>query len=110
MPFSAGTLTRASFQAQENTDAVTGMRLTELSGLEDFGMVSSNRGPGATEGSKRMGKDGKGANSDRVAHIDPRVQTEIGKHLRAVYDDVINEPVPNRFMELLEKLERSQKT
>ena len=41
------------------------------------------------------------------AHIDPRVQTEIGKHLRAIYDDVINEPVPSRFMELLEKLERS---
>ena len=39
--------------------------------------------------------------------IDPRVQNEIGKHLRAVYDDVINEPVPEKFMELLEKLERS---
>jgi hypothetical protein len=41
------------------------------------------------------------------AKIDPRVQTEIGKHLRAIYDDVINEPVPSKFMELLEKLEQS---
>ncbi len=41
------------------------------------------------------------------AHVDPRVQTEIGKHLRAIYDDVINEPIPSKFMELLEKLERS---
>lgn len=41
------------------------------------------------------------------AQIDPRIQTEIGKHLRAIYDDVINEPVPSKFMELLEKLERS---
>jgi hypothetical protein len=41
------------------------------------------------------------------APIDPRIQHEIGKHLRAVYDDVINEPVPDKFMELLEKLERS---
>jgi len=41
------------------------------------------------------------------ARIDPRIQTEIGKHLRAIYDDVINEPVPDKFMELLEKLERS---
>ena len=40
-------------------------------------------------------------------HVDPRVQTEIGKHLRAIYDDVINEPVPSKFMELLEQLERS---
>ena len=41
------------------------------------------------------------------AKVDPRIQTEIGKHLRAIYDDVINEPVPSRFMELLEKLEQS---
>ena len=39
--------------------------------------------------------------------IDPRIQQEIGKHLRTVYDDVINEPVPDKFMELLAKLEQS---
>lgn len=43
----------------------------------------------------------------RPVTIDPRIQTEIGKHLRAIYDDVINEPVPSKFMELLEKLEQS---
>ena len=42
-----------------------------------------------------------------VPQIDSRVQLEIGKHLRAHYDNVINEPVPDKFMELLEKLERS---
>jgi hypothetical protein len=41
------------------------------------------------------------------AQMDPRIQTEIGKHLRAIYDDVINEPVPSKFMELLQKLEQS---
>jgi hypothetical protein len=41
------------------------------------------------------------------AAIDPRIQNEIGKHLRAVYDGVINEPVPDKFMRLLEELERS---
>ena len=39
--------------------------------------------------------------------IDARIQHEIGKHLRAHYDDVIKEPVPDRIMELLEKLEQS---
>lgn len=39
--------------------------------------------------------------------MDPKVQQAIGKRLRAVYDDVINEPVPDKFMELLAKLERS---
>jgi hypothetical protein len=41
------------------------------------------------------------------AQLEPRIQTEIGKHLRAIYDDVINEPVPSKFMELLEQLEQS---
>jgi hypothetical protein len=41
------------------------------------------------------------------AQIEPRIQTEIGKHLRAIYDDVINEPVPSKFMELLEQLEQN---
>ncbi len=40
-------------------------------------------------------------------NVDPRIQTEIGKHLRAIYDDVISEPVPSKFMDLLEQLERS---
>ncbi len=39
--------------------------------------------------------------------IDPRIQREIGKHLRAHYDDVVNEPVPDKFIELLQELERS---
>ena len=40
----------------------------------------------------------------RLAHMKrlyPRLNTTTN------YDDVINEPVPNRFMELLEQLERS---
>ena len=61
------------------------------------------------------GHDDKARNNRRNGHayardagnVDPRVQTEIGKHLRAVYDDVINEPVPDRFLELLAQLERS---
>ena len=35
--------------------------------------------------------------------MDSRIQHEIGKHLRAHYDDVVNEPVPDKFMELLEQ-------
>jgi hypothetical protein len=40
-------------------------------------------------------------------HVDSRIQHEIGKHLRAHYDDIVNEPVPDKFMELLAKLEQS---
>ena len=74
-------------------------------------MVRNDQGSGG----RPQDKDSKNMRSDmedpasarRNAHIDPRVQNEIGKHLRAIYDDVINEPVPSKFMELLEKLERS---
>ncbi|SEQ36040.1 hypothetical protein SAMN05216548_10486 [Faunimonas pinastri] len=50
---------------------------------------------------------GRSSGENSEGKVDQRVQGEIGKHLRAFYDDVINEPVPNRFMELLEQLERS---
>jgi hypothetical protein len=43
----------------------------------------------------------------RPPQIDARVQFEIGKHLRAVYDPVLNEPIPDRFLKLLEELEQS---
>ena len=39
--------------------------------------------------------------------VDKRVQGEIGKQLRAVYEDVVKEPVPDRFLDLLKKLEES---
>ena len=54
----------------------------------------------------RSDAEGRGEEAEAV-NIDPRVQSEIGKQLRAIYDDIINEPVPAKFMELLEQLERS---
>ena len=73
-------------------------------------MVKGSRASGGAPKKKgsRMRTDTQGNPSGRDdAHIDPRIQNEIGKHLRAIYDNVINEPVPSKFMELLEKLEQS---
>lgn len=56
---------------------------------------------------KKMRAGAAGGVGSGDPQIDPRVQLEIGKHLRAHYDNVINEPVPDKFMDLLEKLERS---
>lgn len=36
------------------------------------------------------------------------LQAHIGRQLRAVYDAVANEPVPDRFLKLLEELERKK--
>jgi hypothetical protein len=35
-----------------------------------------------------------------------RLEPELGKKLRAAFDDVIQEPVPDRFLELLDALVR----
>ncbi|HSI41743.1 MAG TPA: NepR family anti-sigma factor [Xanthobacteraceae bacterium] len=35
------------------------------------------------------------------------VQSKIGQHLRAMYDDVVRQGVPDRFVELLAQLDRA---
>jgi hypothetical protein len=42
------------------------------------------------------------------AILDADLQAYIGRHLRAVYDEVVGEPVPDRFVRLLEELERGR--
>jgi hypothetical protein len=62
-----------------------------------------------TKGEKDMlaGVEQRPSDGKSAPKMDPRIQREIGKHLRAHYDDVINEPVPEKFLELLAELERS---
>ena len=40
--------------------------------------------------------------------LEQDLQRHIGRHLRAIYDDVVNEAVPDRFRQLLEELERKE--
>ena len=40
--------------------------------------------------------------------LDTELQAHIGRQLRSVYDEVLNEAVPDRFLKLLEDLERMQ--
>ena len=40
------------------------------------------------------------------AILEADLQAHIGRQLRAVYDEVVNEAVPDRFLQLLEELER----
>jgi hypothetical protein len=43
------------------------------------------------------------------ATLEADVQVQIGRQLRAVYDEVVGEGVPERFLQLLEELERKKK-
>jgi hypothetical protein len=38
--------------------------------------------------------------------LDRDIQEVIGKQLRAMYDDLVNQPVPDRFADLLQNLDK----
>jgi hypothetical protein len=42
----------------------------------------------------------------KVATLGPDLQRNIGRQLRSLYDEVLNEPVPDRLRELLQQLDR----
>lgn len=66
-----------------------------------------SRGSPKKKGEKMQIATDLGANDGSGPRLDSRIQHEIGKHLRADYQRVVDEPVPDRIMELLEKLEQS---
>jgi len=35
----------------------------------------------------------------------PQIQDHIGRQLRSIYNDVLNQPVPDRFRELMDRLD-----
>ncbi|MGE0848205.1 MAG: NepR family anti-sigma factor [Hyphomicrobiaceae bacterium] len=41
--------------------------------------------------------------------LDRSLQAQLGRQLRAIYSDVAEEPVPDRFIRLLEELEATEK-
>jgi hypothetical protein len=42
------------------------------------------------------------------AMLEADLQVQIGRQLRAVYDEVVSEGVPERFLRLIEELERKK--
>ena len=54
--------------------------------------------PPATSGSEAI---------DAGSGLSPNLQAHIGRHVRAVFDEVAREPVPEHLLRLLKDLERS---
>lgn len=46
---------------------------------------------------------------DSELTLDPRVQESIGRSLKAHYDDIVNAPVPDKFLVLLAQLEATER-
>lgn len=50
-----------------------------------------------------------GNGDDTDAGAQAAIQVKLGQKLKEVYADVVNEPVPDRFVDLLNQLENSEK-
>jgi len=81
---------------------------------EDAKLVPLRRGGGASRsGSRSAAPDAAQSESagsdDRDLPLrrpsNPTLTDEIGKSLRMVYDDIVAQPVPDRFLDLLKELE-----
>ncbi|WP_262332152.1 NepR family anti-sigma factor [Bosea sp. BH3] len=55
-----------------------------------------------------MPETGEGDNDDFDMVLDPKVQESIGRSLKAHYDDIVNAPVPDKFLVLLAQLEATE--
>lgn len=42
------------------------------------------------------------------ASLDPALLAHIGRELRGLYDEIVEQPVPDRFLRLLEELDRAK--
>ncbi|POR50305.1 hypothetical protein CYD53_10912 [Bosea psychrotolerans] len=55
-----------------------------------------------------MTEPGGSDNDEAELILDPRVQESIGRSLKAHYDDIVNAPVPDKFLVLLAQLEAQE--
>jgi hypothetical protein len=70
-------------------------------GVKIFGVSSEEGGPVPTIGKGT----GRSAPVKKPAPKPDEVASQIAQQLRDVYDDVLKQPVPERFLELLRQLE-----
>lgn len=61
---------------------------------------------GHTASAETLNKNHAGAVSGTALGSD--IQAKIGQHLRAMYDDVVRQGVPDRFMDLLSRLDDAE--
>lgn len=59
----------------------------------------------ADQAGPRAGKTGTGAELDEG--MSPALQAHIGRHIRAMFDEVAEEPVPDHLLKLLKDLDQS---
>ena len=73
----------------------------KAAGQSDTALPTSNVDPGAPE---------RDAGGRDVQPVSTDMQAFIGRQLRAVFDDIAKQPVPDRFLELMRQLEEKSGT
>jgi hypothetical protein len=58
-------------------------------------------------GDGRAAADDAAIGAELDAGLSPNLQAHIGRHVRAVFDEVAREPIPDHLLRLLKDLERS---
>ncbi len=56
---------------------------------------------------RAAGKPGETQGAEADGGLSPNLQAHIGRHVRAVFDEVAREPIPEHLLRLLNDLERS---
>ena len=67
--------------------------------------ASKKMNPAAEHGAADAGGDTQGVELD--SGLTPVLQAHIGRHVRAVFDEVAREPIPEHLLRLLKELEQS---
>lgn len=71
-------------------------------------MMSDDHSEGAAAAADGMSSSPLGGGKETA--LGNEIQAKIGQHLRAMYDDVVRQGVPDRFMDLLSKLDKADNT
>ena len=56
----------------------------------------------------KMSNEAAAGTKPKSGGLDRQIQAKIGQQLRSMYDDVVDQGVPDRFAELLKKLDGAQ--
>ena len=75
--------------------------------LVERGTVGVNHGAADTNMRTHSGNSAVDPGAQRA--IDGRIQNHLGMKLKEAYDDLVRQPVPDKFNKLLEELERQEK-
>jgi hypothetical protein len=79
-----------------------------ISGKDTIVSANKSKAENSMEQASLGDQPGGGSPGPSPHGMGPGVQSHLGLQLRAVYDDLASQPIPDRFLELLDRLERQQ--